>query len=295
MKVTRRDFITKTAMGALTFALPLQPRSLFGELKKIKRMPVLFVGHGSPMNAIEKTPFAEVWKALGERLPKPSAILCISAHWETQDLLITTNAHPKTIYDFWGFPKALYDVVYPASGSPKLANSVIGMFSKNLISPDPARGFDHGCWVVLTRMFPEADIPVIQLSLKQSLSLRAHCDLAKEMYSLREEGVLIISSGNIVHNLRLRKPGDAPPYDWALEFDTLAKTLIQKGDLDALIEYDRLGEPARLSIPTNEHYLPALYAIALREDSEPITFFNEGIVSGAVSMRGFQIGDSESS
>lgn len=290
MKITRREFISKTTMGALAFALPFQARNAFGESKTMKRMPVLFVGHGSPMNAIEKTSFAEGWKAIGENLPKPAAILCISAHWQTDDLRITSSERPETIYDFLGFPQALYDVVYPAPGSSKLAGSLIGRFSKNQITPDPARGLDHGCWVVLVRMFPEADIPVVQLSLSQSLSPRAQCELAKQLSSLREDGVLIIGSGNIVHNLQLRKPKEAPPYDWALKFDALAKTLIQKGDLQTLLEYDRLGESSRLSIPTNEHYLPALYALALREDSEPVAFFNEGIVSGAVSMRGFRIG-----
>lgn len=290
MKLTRREFITKTAIGALSFALPFQPRNIAGESKTMRRMPVLFVGHGSPMNAIEETPFAEQWKAIGENLPKPSAILCISAHWETDDLRVTTNERPETICDFWGFPKELYEVRYPAPGSPNLASSLTGMCSKFSITPDPARGFDHGCWAVLVRMFPKADIPVIQLSLNQSLSPRAQCDMAKELSPLRERGVLIIGSGNLVHNLLLRKAKDAPPYDWALKFDALAKTLIQKGDLQALQEYDRLGESAYLSIPTNEHYLPALYTLALRKDSEPITFFNEGIVSGAVSMRGFQVG-----
>ena len=290
MKLTRRDFITKAAMGALAFALPSKPQVIFGEPRTVKRMPVLFVGHGSPMNAIEMTPFAEGWRKVGQNLPRPSAILCISAHWRTEDLRITTNEHPETFYDIWGFPEELFDVIYPAPGSPSLANSIIRVFSKTPITPDPARGFDHGCWAVLVRMFPEADIPVIQLSLNQSLSVQAQCDLAKELAPFREKGVLIIGSGNIVHNLRLRKSKNDPPYYWALEFDALVKQLIQEGDLQTLIEYDRLGESARLSIPTNDHYLPALYALALREDSEPITFFNEGIVSGAVSMRGFQIG-----
>ena len=290
MTLTRREFITKTAMGALAVALPSQSANVLGESKTMKRMPVLFVGHGSPMNAIEKTSFAKEWKAIGDNLPKPSAILCISAHWETNDTRITASERPETIYDFWGFPEALYKVVYPAPGSPKLANSLIRMFSENPVVSDPARGLDHGCWAVLVRMFPEADIPVIQLSLNQSLSPRAQCDLAKELSPLREKGVLIIGSGNLVDNLFLRKSKDAPPYDWALEFDALAKNLIQKGDLQALQKYDRLGESAHLSIPTNEHFLPALYALALREDPEPITFFNEAIVSGSVSMRGFQIG-----
>jgi 4,5-DOPA dioxygenase extradiol len=291
MMITRRDFLGKIALGALAFGLPGAPMDVYGESKASERMPVLFVGHGSPLNAIEDTRFAEGWRNVGRNLPRPSAILCVSAHWRTEEFRVTTNEHPETIYDFWGFPEELYDVIYPAPGSPPLANSLSRMVSKAPITPDPIRGFDHGCWAVLVRMFPGAEIPLIQLSLNQSLSPSAQCDLAKELSPLRQKGVLIVCSGNIVHNLRVRRPKDSPPYDWALEFDALAKELIQKADLRSLLEYERLGESARLSIPTNEHYLPALYALALREDSEPITFFNEGIVSGAVSMRGFQIGD----
>ena len=291
MRITRREFLGKIAVGALAFGLPGTPKDIFGESKMTERMPVLFVGHGSPMNAVENTRFAEGWRAIGRNLPRPSAILCVSAHWQTEELRVTTNEHPETIYDFWGFPEELYDVTYPAPGSPSLANSLTGVVSKTPVRQDPIRGFDHGCWAVLVRMFPEADIPLIQLSLNQSLSPQSQCDLAKELSPLRQKGVLIVCSGNIVHNLRVRRQKDSPPYDWALEFDALAKQLIQRGDLRSLLEYERLGDSARLSIPTNEHYLPALYALALREDTEPVTFFNEGIVSGSVSMRGFQIGD----
>jgi 4,5-DOPA dioxygenase extradiol len=291
MRITRRDFLGKMTMGALALGLPFMPKGIFGASKATERMPVLFVGHGSPMNALENTRFAEGWRDIGRNLPKPSAILCVSAHWRTEEFRVTTNEHPETIHDFWGFPEELYDVTYPAPGSPSLANSLIRMVSKATVIPDPIRGFDHGCWAVLVRMFPKAESPLIQLSLNQSLSPQAQCDLAKELSPLRQKGVLIVCSGNIVHNLRLRKPKDTAPYEWAIEFDALAKELIQKGDLQSLLEYERLGEAARLSIPTNEHYLPALYALALREGSEPVTFFNEGIESGSVSMRGFQIGD----
>ena len=255
-----------------------------------KLMPVLFVGHGSPMNAIEKSRFPETWKKLGQSLPKPSAILCVSAHWETDEVRITTKEDPETIYDFWGFPKELYSITYPAPGSARLAHSVIDMFPKGQMSPDPSRGFDHGCWIVLVRMFPEADIPVIQLSLNQSLSPQAQYDLARNLAPLRQKGVLILGSGNIVHNLGVRRANGAAPYDWAVEFYSQAKKFIEKGDHNNLIEYERLGNAARLSIPTNEHYLPMLYALALREPGESITFFNEEIVSGSISMMGFRIG-----
>lgn len=290
MAPTRRDFIKRLAIGSLALGLPLNSKKVMGESKMSKPMPVLFVGHGSPMNAIEKSLFAETWRRIGQTLAKPSAILCISAHWETDAARVTTNGHPETIYDFWGFPKELYEVTYPAPGSPGLAQSVIELIPKGQMAPDSSRGFDHGCWIVLVRMFPDADIPVIQLSLNQSLSPQAQYDLAAKLSPLRQKGVLIIGSGNIVHNLGVRKASGEEPYDWAVEFYTLAKKLIEKGDHKSLIEYQRLGHAARLSIPTNEHYLPLLYALALQKSGESIDFFNEEIVSGSISMMGLRIG-----
>jgi 4,5-DOPA dioxygenase extradiol len=290
MKLTRRDFIKRLAIGGLAFGLPLKSMNAIGGSEMSKSMPVIFIGHGSPMNAIEKSRFSETWKKLGETLPKPSAILIISAHWEADEARITTKEHPETIYDFWGFPKELYSITYPAPGSARLAHSVIEMFPGGQMTPDPSRGFDHGCWAVLVQMFPEADIPVIQVSLNQSLAPQAQYDLARNLAPLRQKGVLIMGSGNIVHNLPVRKERDANPYDWALEFFSQAKRLIEKGDHKSLVEYKRLGNAARLSIPTNEHYLPMLYALALREPGESIAFFNEEIVSGSISMMGFRIG-----
>jgi 4,5-DOPA dioxygenase extradiol len=270
--------------------LPSKLRDTFAEPRMTKPMPALFVGHGSPMNAIEKTRFAETWERIGQELPKPSAILCISAHWQKEETRATAGKRPETMYDFWGFPEELYRVTYPAPGSPRLVNSLTGMRANVQITPDPVRGFDHGCWIVLVRMFPKANIPVVQLSLNVLLSPRAQYEFAKELSYLRRKGVLIIGSGNIVHNLPMRRAVDAGPYDWALEFDALAKDLIERGDHERLIEYEKLGQAARLSIPTNEHYLPALYVLALQEDHEPVAFFNEGIVYGSISMRGFRIG-----
>jgi 4,5-DOPA dioxygenase extradiol len=290
MGLTRRSFIKSLAIGGLAFGLPFKPLSVMGDSEMSKSMPVLFVGHGSPMNAIEKSRFADTWKRVGESLPKPTAILCISAHWETDDARVTTSEHPETIYDFWGFPKELYEVTYPAAGSPEMARSVIGMFPKGQMTPDPSRGFDHGCWIVLVRMFPEADIPVIQLGLNQSLSPQAQYDLSSKLSPLRQKGVLILGSGNIVHNLGVRRANGAAPYDWAVEFYSQAKKFIEKGDHKSLIEYERLGRAARLSIPTNEHYLPLLYALALQKPGESIHLFNEEIVSGSISMMGLQIG-----
>ena len=290
MELTRRSFIKSLAIGGLAFGLPSKPTKSMGDSRMSKSMPVLFVGHGSPMNAIEKSRFADTWKRVGESLPKPTAILCISAHWETDEARVTANEHPETIHDFWGFPKELYEITYPAPGSPGLACSVVEMFQKGQVTSDPRRGFDHGCWVVIVRMFPEADIPVIQLSLNQSFSPQAQYDLASKLSPLRQKGVLILGSGNIVHNLGIRKASGAEPYDWAVEFYSRAKQFIEKGDHKSLIEYERLGRAARLSIPTNEHYLPLLYALALQKPGESIYFFNEEIVSGSISMMGLQIG-----
>ena len=290
MEFTRRDFIKSLAIGGLAFGVSLKSTKVFGDSRMSKSMPVLFVGHGSPMNGIENSEFAETWRKIGEILPRPSAILCISAHWETDDARVTTSKHPETIYDFWGFPKELYEVKYPAPGSPELARSIIEMLPKEQIISDPNRGFDHGCWVVLVRMIPKADIPVIQLSLDQSLSPQAQYDLAAKLSPLRQKGVLIIGSGNIVHNLGIRKENGAEPYDWAVEFYSQAKRLIEKGDHKSLIEYQSLGRAARLSIPTNEHYLPLLYALALQKPGDSLHFFNEEIVSGSISMMGLRIG-----
>jgi 4,5-DOPA dioxygenase extradiol len=290
MELTRRDFFKSLAIGGLAFGVSLKSSSAIGDSRMSKSMPVLFVGHGSPMNGIERSQFAETWKEIGEILPKPSAILCISAHWETDDARVTTSEHPETIYDFWGFPKELYEVKYPAPGSPELAHSVTEMFPKGQIVSDPKRGFDHGCWVVLVRMFAKANIPVIQLSLNQSLSPQAQYDLAAKLSPLRQKGVLIVGSGNIVHNLGIRKANGAEPYDWGVEFYSQAKTLIEKGDHKSLIEYERLGRAARLSIPTNEHYLPLLYALALQKPGDSLHFFNEEIISGSISMMGLRIG-----
>ena len=290
MELTRRNFIKGLAAGGLGLGLTLKPMNVMGDSEMSKSMPVLFVGHGSPMNAIEKSRFAETWRKIGETLPKPSTILCISAHWETDEARVTTGEHPEIIYDFWGFPKELYEITYPAPGSPELARSVIEMFPKGRMAADPSRGFDHGCWAVLVRMFPEAGIPVIQLSLNQSLSPQAQYDLASKLSPLRQKGVLIIGSGNMVHNLGVRRANGAAPYDWAAEFYSQAKKFIEKGDHKSLVEYERLGRAARLSIPTNEHYLPLLYALALQKPGEPIRFFNEEIISGSISMMGLQIG-----
>jgi 4,5-DOPA dioxygenase extradiol len=262
------------------------------ETERTRRMPVLFVGHGSPMNAIEWTPFTAAWRDAAIQIPLPRAILCISAHWETEGTFVTSMAFPRTIHDFYGFPDALYRVSYPAPGSPVLAEFVRGLIHSTTVLEDDlsAWGLDHGAWAVLRRMYPAADIPVLQLSLDRTLSPRRHYELARELASLRDEGVLVLGSGNLVHNLRQLQWDAEEPYPWAAEFDRQVAELILAGDHDRLVEYPDLDEAARLAIPTNEHYLPLLYALALREPGEEVEFFAEGLVYGSISMRSLLIG-----
>jgi len=262
------------------------------EKRTSNRMPVLFVGHGSPMNAIEDNEFSAAWRNAAQQLPVPRAILCISAHWETDGTYVTAMPHPKTIHDFYGFPDELYRIQYPAPGSPELAKSISGLVRNTTVELDSAWawGLDHGAWAVLRRMYPEADVPVVQLSLDRTRPPLYHYELAQELAPLREKGVLIIGSGNIVHNLRLLQWDSVKPYPWATDFDRLAVELIQAGEHGRLIDYQSLGEAARLSIPTNEHYLPLLYALALQQTGDEVSFFAEGLVYGSISMRSVRIG-----
>jgi 4,5-DOPA dioxygenase extradiol len=257
-----------------------------------ERMPVLFVGHGSPMNAIEENRFTTAWRDVAARLTRPRAILCVSAHWETEGTFVTSMSVPRTIHDFYGFPDELYRVSYPAPGSPELAETVCGLVRTRSVRPDDAFawGLDHGAWAVLRRMYPAADIPVVQLSLDRTGAPRVHYELASELQPLRDEGVLILGSGNLVHNLRMLQWDAERPYPWAVEFDRMAKELILSGEHDRLVDYPGLGEAGRLAIPTNEHFLPLLYALALRKPGDGVDFFAEGMVYGSISMRSLQIG-----
>jgi 4,5-DOPA dioxygenase extradiol len=254
------------------------------------RMPCLFVGHGSPMNAIEDNPFRRSWQHLGQHLPTPKAILCISAHWETPGIWITSSPQARTIHDFQGFPKALFDMQYPAPGSPELVNNIMNLLRTEKVDIDPERGLDHGVWGVLQPMYPEASIPIVQLSLDTTRNAKAHYELAKKLQPLREQGVLIIGSGNIVHNLRTLNFRDLQPYDWADSFDQMVKQSIEQKNHDALCNYENFGLMAALSIPTVEHYLPLLYVLAQQHDDDKLNFFNETVLS-SISMRSLQIGE----
>jgi 4,5-DOPA dioxygenase extradiol len=252
-------------------------------------MPVLFVGHGSPMNALEDNAFTRGWQDAARRIPKPQAIVCISAHWETRGVYAGATDQPETIHDFYGFPKALFDVHYPAPGDPALAHRIAQMVQSAKIHLDPGRGIDHGVWSVLRIMYPQADIPVIQLSLDTALPGAFHYRLAQELAPLRDQGVLVLGSGNIVHNLRLFHFHDPAPADWAARADTEIRARIESGDHAALMEWHGLGADVALGIPTPEHYLPLLYTLALQRAGDKIHIFNDRVIS-AISMTSVMLG-----
>ena len=258
-----------------------------------EKMPVLFLGHGSPMNAIEENEFVEGFRCISRTIPKPSSALCISAHWETSGSFVTAMDNPKTIHDFYGFPPKLYEVQYPACGNPSLAKEIKNMMTGIEIGLDYGWGLDHGCWVVMKHLFPNADVPVVQMSLDYNKNGRAHYELGRKLSSLRREGVLIIGSGNIVHNLGLVTwdKGDTPGYgyDWALEANEKMKKFILSDNHEQLIDYRSQGRAFDLAIPTAEHYLPLLYVLALKEKDEEITIFNDKPVAGSLTMTSIKI------
>ncbi|WP_235643686.1 4,5-DOPA dioxygenase extradiol [[Flexibacter] sp. ATCC 35208] len=254
-------------------------------------MPVLFIGHGSPMNGIEDTEFSRRWTQMGKEIPTPKAVLVISAHWYTQGTKITAMEHPKTIHDFGGFPKELFAVQYPAPGSPDLARETASLIHASL---DHDWGLDHGTWTVVRHMYPEANIPVLQLSIDYSKGPQYHYDLAKELYALRRKGVLIIGSGNLVHNLRMvawdRLDDKEYGYDWALDINNQFKHLISSREHKPLINYTQLGKGALLAIPTPDHYLPLMYTLGLESNKDNISFFNDKAVGGSLTMTSVKFG-----
>ena len=247
--------------------------------------PALFIGHGSPMYAITENPYTAAWAALAKRFPKPKAVLCVSAHWETEGIRVTTSAQPRTIHDFYNFPRELYQLTYPAPGAPELAERIADVLSARAESE---WGLDHGAWSVLRVLFPNADVPVIQLSLDKRESPAGHYAIGKRLAGLRDEGVLVLGSGNIVHTLRLHR-GAVAPYDWAIKFDGRVKQKIAENDHGALTDYDSLSEEAALAVPTPEHYLPLLYMLAVCRAGEKPEFLTED-VTGAISMRSVAVG-----
>ena len=259
---------------------------VLGEKPSSDRMPAMFVGHGTPMNAIEDNQYSRKWAEIGASLPKPRAIVSVSAHWLTNGTKVTAMPRPKTIHDFGGFPQALFDVQYSAPGEPQLAQEASTMLAPKYVSLDEDWGFDHGTWSVLRQMYPKADIPVIQLSLDYSAPIQEHLDLAKKLQGLRDRGVLVLGSGNVVHNLRALSV-EGKKFDWATEFDHFVeKNLLDKND-QALVDFQKLGSVAKMAHPTYEHYLPLLYVAGIRDAKDKLAFFNEGIDYGSISMRSF--------
>lgn len=248
--------------------------------------PALFFGHGSPMNALGGV-FADGWKALGETIAKPKGVVMVSAHWETRGLGVTAMAQPETIHDFGGFPPALHAMQYPAPGSPELARRVSELTGAVMTDQ---WGLDHGTWSVLAHVWPDANVPVVQLSLNRELDARGHYELAKTLRPLRDEGYIIAGSGDFVHNLRTWKRDGGEAYDWATGFNEAVKAAFQRGDHDALINWVDLAENAQLSVPTDEHYLPLLYVAAQQGEGESLSFFNDQVVDGSISMTGVRIG-----
>lgn len=255
---------------------------------------MLFIGHGSPMNAIEENEFVQGWRAVGEKLPRPDAILCVSAHWETRGTMVTAMEKPATLHDFGGFPRELFEVEYPAPGSPELARETAGIITKTRVSEDTNWGLDHGCWSVVSRLYPAADVPVFQMSLDYCQAPRFHYDLARDLSPLRMKKVLILASGNLVHNLRMvawdrvNEPGYG--YDWAIEAKDKINGFILSGDHLSLVNYKSQGRAISLAVPTPDHFLPLLYALALKEDDEKVSLFNDKTTMGSLSMTSLIIG-----
>lgn len=284
----RKDFI-KTIIGGTAMAT-LQPFYNWSQslLEEDEKLPVLFIGHGSPMNGIEDNEFSNTWKKFGKEIPKPKAVLVISAHWLTNGTQITAMNNPKTIHDFGGFPQALFDVEYPANGNPALAKFTSDLITSTNVGLDHDWGLDHGTWTVVRHMYPNADIPVLQLSIDYNKPAQYHYDLAKQLASLRKKGVLIIGSGNMVHNLRMvawdKMQQDNYGFDWAIEMNSVFKEKIGNNDFKSLIEYEKLNKAAKLAIPTPDHYFPLIYAMALQDKKDEISFFNDKLVGGSLNM-----------
>lgn len=293
----RKEFI-KVA-GLTTLSIPMM--STLNKLENItdsfessKRMPVLFLGHGSPMNGIEDNEFVRAFKKQGQQLDKPNAIIVVSAHWETNGTFVTAMQNPRTIHDFGGFPKALYEVQYPAPGHPELAKEISEIVNPTgTVQLDDKWGLDHGAWTVIKHLFPDADVPVIQLSLDYKMTPQQHYELAQQLKKLREKGVLIVGSGNMVHNLRkvdFRKINENYGYDWAIEADSKMKKWILEGNHQNLIDFNKQGKAFNLAIPTPEHYLPLLYTLGLKDEKDNTTIFNDSPLGGSLTMTSVKFG-----
>ncbi len=267
--------------------------SISSTFSNTDKMPVLFLGHGSPMNAIEENQFVAGFRELAKTLPQPNAILCISAHWFTKGTKVTSMEMPRTIHDFGGFPQALFDVQYPAKGSPELAIETQKILDPIMVELDEHWGLDHGAWSVIKHLYPNADVPVIQLSIDYTKSGQYHFELAQKLQSLRHKGVLIVGSGNIVHNLRLvdfrNFDKDNYGFDWAIEARETVNNYLLDGNFQPLIDFEKMNKAVQLAIPTPDHYLPLLYTLGLKEKSEELSLFNDKLLAGSLSMTSVKI------
>ena len=294
-KMKRSDFLKIVSLSPLALAaMKLQSlETITKDLTPTEKMPVLFLGHGSPMNAIEENEFVIGFRNIGKTIPKPKAILVISAHWETRGTFVTAMDKPETIHDFGGFPQALFDVQYPAPGSPELANETKSIITKTQVGLDDKWGLDHGAWSVIIHLYPKADVPVIEMSIDYTQGAQYHYDLAKQLSALRNRGVLIIGSGNMVHNLGMvawdKLNTDNYGFDWAIEASEKMKKFILSDDHQALINFKSQGSAFNRAIPSPEHYLPLIYSLALKENNEKITLFNDKAVGGSLTMTSLKI------
>ena len=292
--MNRKNFITLLSGGIAMASIQPFYDWTKGLGEEEEKMPVLFIGHGSPMNAIEDNEFSKRWHQMGKEIPTPKAVVVVSAHWLTKGTLVTAMSNPKTIHDFGGFPQALFDVQYPAPGSPELASEIQKLITNPAVELDHDWGLDHGTWSVVKHMYPDADIPVLQLSIDYYKPAAYHYELAKQLLSLRKKGVLILGSGNMVHNLRMVAWDklNEPEYgfDWALEMNDIFKNKISNGFHKELIQYEKLNKSATLAIPSPDHYYPLLYILALQTDNDKVEFFNDKAVGGSLTMTSVKIG-----
>lgn len=295
-QLNRKSFLKLSALLAMAGCVTQQEKSRTTEIPMPTTkdnahngtMPVLFLGHGSPMNAIEENKFVQGFRSIGQKLPRPKAILCVSAHWETRGTRVTAMTAPKTIHDFGGFPKALFEVQYPAPGSPWLAEETKATVQQTTIEMDHQWGLDHGAWSVVKHLYPEADVPIIQMSLDMHRTPAEHFALAAELADLRQKGVLIVGSGNMVHNLGRvawdKLNAEDYAFDWARTASDKMKQWVLDGDYTSLCNYSKMGTELQMAIPTPEHFLPLLYAMAVKNDKDHITLFNDQAVAGALTM-----------
>ena len=292
--MNRKEFIKSLALlPILTSTMKLNElEKIAAPMRSTGKMPVLFLGHGSPMNAIEENEFVRGFRKVGKEIQKPNAILCISAHWETRGTYVTAMNNPRTIHDFGGFPQALFDVQYPAPGSPELAQQTKNIVTNTEVGLDQKWGLDHGAWSVIKHLYPNADIPVIQMSIDQTKPARYHYELAKQSSLLRQKGILILGSGNMVHNLRIlawNKLNEEFSFDWAEEANEKMKSHILSGDFQPLIDFKSQGKAFDLAIPTPEHYLPLIYTLALMENNDKLSLFNDKALGGSLTMTSVKI------